>query len=92
MRGGLLSDTFFHAGHQNFMLPESQFKQYFLPLNEIGYAFPGHFAKNGRRRVIRVGQLLPHRVHDACILPHDQIQEDPLRSEETLYALLRPTR
>ena len=91
MRRALVSDPFLHAGHQDFMLFQSELKQYLLPLNEIGYALPGYFAKNGRGRVLRIGQLLPHRVHDACILPHGEIQEDPLRSKETLYALLGPT-
>jgi hypothetical protein len=63
----------------------------FCPLNEIGYTLPGYFAKNGRRRVLGIGQLLPHRLHDAGILPHGEIQEDPLRSKETLYALLGPS-
>ena len=85
------ADSLLDAVHQDFILLLAQFQQYLLPLNEIGHALPGYFAKNGRRRVLRIGQLLPHRVHDACILPHGEIHEDPLRSKETLYALLGPT-
>jgi hypothetical protein len=70
MRRALVSNPFLHTGHEDFMLFQSELKQYLLPLNEIGYAFSGYFAKNGHRRVLRIGQLLPHGVHDACILPH----------------------
>jgi hypothetical protein len=39
-----------------------------------------------------IGQLLPKRVHHVRILPHHQIQKNPLRSEKALHPLLRPTR
>ena len=51
----------------------SQLKQDLLPFNEVRHTLPGYFAKNGRRRVMGIGQLLPHGVHQACILPHREI-------------------
>jgi len=29
-------------------------------------------------------------MHQACILPHGEVNQDPLRSKEALDALLRP--
>ena len=89
---GAVSDTFLDAGHQDFVLFLSQFKKDFLPFDEVRHALGGHFAQNGGGGMIGVGQLLPHRVHQVGILPHREIQKDPLRGKEALYALLRPTR
>ena len=92
MRRGPVPDPLFHAAHQDFVLFLAQIEQDFLPFDEVRYALPGHFAENGGGRVMWVGQLLPHGVHYACILPHGEIQKHPLRGKEALYSLLRPTR
>src|SRR5208282_4680174 len=87
-----LADTFLHTSHQDFVLFLTQFKKDSLPFNEVRHTLGSHFAQNGSRGMIGIGQLLSERVHQACILPHREIQEDPLRGKKTLNALLRPTR
>src|ERR1700758_4486259 len=34
--------------------------------------------------------MLSQSMHNACILPHHEVQENPLRGKETLHPLLRP--
>ena len=85
-----VADPFLHTVHQDFILFLPQFKQNFLPFNEIRHSLGSDFAENRSRGMMRIGQLLPHRVHQACILPHREVHQDPLRRKETLYALLRP--
>lgn len=41
---------------------------------------------------MRVEPLLPQGMHNICILPLCQVQEDPWRGDEALNPLLRPTR
>jgi integrase len=43
-------------------------------------------------RMMRIRKLLPHGVHHAGILPHGQVDQDPLCREQCLRPLLRPTR
>jgi hypothetical protein len=84
-------DVFLHAIHQDLVLLLGQVEKDFLAFNEVGYALSGHLAQNGRRGVMRIGQLLPHSMHYVRILPHHEVQQNPLRREQTLNPLLCPT-
>ena len=92
MRSRPFPDAFFHPGHQDLVLFLRQVKEYLLPFNEIGHALPGYFGLNRGGGVMWVSNMLAQSMHNARILAHDQIQQNPLCSQETLQSLLRPTR
>ena len=71
-------------------LPNS--RSSFWPSMKLVDAIAGRFADDRGWAIIRIGKLLPQRVHDVFILAHGKIQKDTLRGEQALHSLLRPTR
>jgi hypothetical protein len=92
MRRRLFPDALFHPRHKDFILLLAQIKKYFLCFYEVRHALSGHLAEDGARGMMRVGQLLPQKMHHVCILPHCEVQETPWCGEEALNPVLRPTR
>ena len=80
------------ARHENLVLALGELQEDPLGGNEIGYAFAGHLRQDFSRGGANVGELLAHGVHGVGILPHHQIEKDPLSGEETLRSLPDPIR
>ena len=87
-----VAGSFLQGAHQNLVLSLGEVKQHAFRGDQVGHAFAGHLGEGGDRCGAHVCQPFPDGSHGIRILPHHQIQQDPLSGEEALRALPGPLR
>ena len=87
-----IAGSVLHGAYQNLVLSLRQVKQDAIHGDQVGYALANHLGEGGHRRGAHSCQPFLDGRHSSGVLPHHQIQQDPLSGEETLRALPGPLR